>query len=193
MEETFKKATDTFFQELSRAVADHRQARPDFTIRDAQSLLKNMNAVFTTRVPSLEDENDTNSHYLVGVSAGDNAPLFIDAGPSSHNAGRLARRLSGCNARLGILNDRPSLPFIAVDPQRIDRVIARERKLIMTIRDEPVGFSVLYADPHHTEMDAALYEQHIMYARSGHQPLRRPAAADTGRAAILSLKVAVSP
>lgn len=190
MESEFRQVTDPF-KGLHQAIADHVARHPDSRIRDAASALRNANAIFTVQGTSTQAEFGTNGQYLVGLSCGDGEVFFIEAGRAEQQAIRLASQLCRYNADLGVLNDRPSLPFIAVNPQRIGHVLGERSNMIFTIRDTNKAFAVFYADPHKTDMDSVLFDRRLMQVRSGSQNLRRPAVTDSAKVTVLPFRSAM--
>lgn len=179
MEPAFTQAADPF-EGLKQAIEDHAQRHPDSKIRDVQTALQYMNAVFVSQGASRLGEFGTDipdSHYHVGISCGDGCDtFFIDAGLSRERADRIARHLCWHNADLKVLAERPPQPFIAVNPPRIGRVYDERGNIIFGIRDSQFAFSVVYADDHRAYIDSFLLESKLMQARAGNIRLERPPA-----------------
>ena len=179
MENDFSQAADPF-EGLRQAIEMHAKTHPDSKIRDVQTALQHMNAVFVSQGATRLEEFGTdipNSRYHVGLSCGDGRDtFFVDAGHSRERAERVARHLCWHNADLKVLAERPPQPFIALNPHRIRDVFDDRGNMIFIISDSPHAFSVAYVDDHRASIDSFLLHNKVIQARFGNVRLERPQA-----------------
>ncbi len=190
METTFNQAADPF-ESLRKAIEEHAVLYPDSKIRDVETALKHMNAVFVSPQASRLQEYGTdapNGRYQVGVSCGDGRDtFFIDVGLAEERGRKIARHLCWYNADMKVLTDRAPQPFIAVNPQRIGSVFEDRGNIVFCVRDSQNAFSVLYGDDHRASIDAFLLENKLIQARSGNVHLSRPSAVKSVDGKVIAL------
>jgi hypothetical protein len=179
MQATFKQVADPF-ESLRRAIEVHAASNPDSKIRDIDTALKQLNAVFVSQGATRDKSFGTdipNGRYHVGVSCGDGQEtFFIDVGYAREYGEKIARHLCWYNNEVKVLAEKAPQPFIAVNHYRIGDVYAHRGNMVFMIKDTQNAFSMVYADDHRAGIDSFLLGNKLIQARCGNVRLARPQA-----------------
>lgn len=165
MQTEFKDAADPFAG-LLQAIAAHARRASDSPVRDIVTALENLNAVFAAI--------GLDRRPYVGVSCGDGRETFYVEGPMGDiKAGKIVRHLCGFNNDMRLLLERPTLPVIAINPQRIATLGSAGSDLVLGLVGSGHSCKIAYGNAHSADIDSILLENKLVQARFGAVSLKR--------------------